>query len=368
MPDREHPPHSDRSAARRRTYISLVLILVVVGLVVGLVLRRPTASPHYFSDDRLHRRRCLPRCQPRLGGVRHLRRRRRFKRCTSSPPANGGVTWRRSTSSTVYDPWPSPSPTPRTAGWWAPTRLTRRHPRHDQRRRHLEAAELGHDRLLYGVAFVNAKHGWVVGRDGTNDGGIILATTNGGATWKKQYADHGCGSPRRRLRQRHARLGGGRPRIILATTNGGATWKVQYSGSRPGGSLDAVACANTNEVWAVGQQARQRHHPRHHQRRRHLEASVLDSDCGWLSTSPSSARHGWAVGDPAFSRRPPTAAPPGRCNAVTGAAWACAASPSRAPLTAGRWATSTSSTAPTTSSQAALSSPPQTAAPPGGTR
>jgi hypothetical protein len=34
---------------------------------------------------------------------------------------------------------------------------------------------------LYSVAFSDASHGWAVG-----DGGTILATTNGGATWTKQ--------------------------------------------------------------------------------------------------------------------------------------------------------------------------------------
>ena len=34
---------------------------------------------------------------------------------------------------------------------------------------------------LEGMAFVNASHGWAVGKEGT-----ILATTNGGATWTGQ--------------------------------------------------------------------------------------------------------------------------------------------------------------------------------------
>ena len=36
---------------------------------------------------------------------------------------------------------------------------------------------------LYGVAFADPTHGWVVGDNG------IYATTDGGATWKVQYRD-----------------------------------------------------------------------------------------------------------------------------------------------------------------------------------
>ena len=116
---------------------------------------------------------------------------------------DGGATWEPQSSGTTDALFAaSPSPTPRTAGRWA----RRHHPRHHRRRRHLEAAELGHERTyLTAVAFADATHGWAVGDDGT-----ILATTDGGATWTAAELGHDAWPHRRRLRRRQPRLGGGR--------------------------------------------------------------------------------------------------------------------------------------------------------------
>ena len=100
---------------------------------------------------------------------------------------------------------------------------------------------------FHSVAFANAKDGWAVGDES------IIATTNGGATWKKQYSTTGnesfncvaCANAT------HAwAVGQG---FIVATTNGGATWKVQYSGWLKSYSLindiEAIACANASDAW-----------------------------------------------------------------------------------------------------------------------
>ena len=159
---------------------------------------------------------------------------------------------------------------------------------------------------FFAVAFPDATHGWAVG-----EGGAILATSNGGATWSKQTsgtfatfwgvafsdATHGWAVGE-----------GGR---ILATTNGGATWSAQTSGTSE--LLYDVAFSDATHGWAVGeggtilattdggatwnaQQLGQKHvaprrrlqrrhsrlgggrgrrHPHHHQRRRHLERAEL---------------------------------------------------------------------------------------------
>ena len=82
------------------------------------------------------------------------------------------------------------------------------------------------------VAFANARHGWVVGSGQNSNGvtvGIILATTNGGATWKRQYSGPAGISPEgsglNAVAFANARHGWvvGDSGIILATTNGGAT-------------------------------------------------------------------------------------------------------------------------------------------------
>ena len=44
-----------------------------------------------------------------------------------------------------------------------------------------KAQSSGTTETLYGVAFANASDGWAVGQIGT-----ILATSNGGATWNAQ--------------------------------------------------------------------------------------------------------------------------------------------------------------------------------------
>ena len=97
---------------------------------------------------------------------------------------------------------------------------------------------------LNAVTFVDARRGWAVG-----EGGVILATTNGGAAWKAQSAQitatlnavafvdatHGWA----------AGSGG-----IFATTNGGAAWKAQSAGISA--TLNAITFLSTTRGWAVG--------------------------------------------------------------------------------------------------------------------
>ena len=109
---------------------------------------------------------------------------------------------------------------------------------------------------LNAVATAGAKDAWAVGR------GVILATTDGGASWVVQdsalgtdlmgvsFADSlhgwavgGVGG----ARHGWADGGGG---SILATTDGGATWTAQYS--LPSGKLYAVASTDDQHAWAVG--------------------------------------------------------------------------------------------------------------------
>ena len=82
------------------------------------------------------------------------------------------------------------------------------------------------------VTFTDATHGWAVGASGT-----ILATTDGGATWRKQTS--GTTANLSAVTFPDATHGwvvddNG---TILATTDGGAIWSVQRSGSVVGDSL-----------------------------------------------------------------------------------------------------------------------------------
>jgi photosystem II stability/assembly factor-like uncharacterized protein len=115
---------------------------------------------------------------------------------------------------------------------------------------------------LSAVAFPNATHGWAVG--GSNRGSVILATTDGGAHWRRQgpgsrtdgavlcdvsFADASHGwTVGVRLDLNSATLTAAG--VVLATSNGGATWTEQNAGtSNP---LLGVAFADVSHGWAVG--------------------------------------------------------------------------------------------------------------------
>jgi photosystem II stability/assembly factor-like uncharacterized protein len=111
---------------------------------------------------------------------------------------------------------------------------------------------------LYGVAFSDATHGWVVGVDpvpvAPGHLGAILATTDGGATWSRQ--DTGTSPGFNAAACTDAShcwavgwdVGGGGG--IFATTDGGASWGAQLSGAAT--DLTAVAFADEDHGWAVG--------------------------------------------------------------------------------------------------------------------
>ena len=85
------------------------------------------------------------------------------------------------------------------------------------------------------------------------ENGTVLATTNGGATWREQ--DSGSSKYLQAVAFTDATHGwavGGDegPTVILATTNGGATWGAQRSGSDSW--LQAVAFTDATHGWAVG--------------------------------------------------------------------------------------------------------------------
>ena len=140
---------------------------------------------------------------------------------------------------------------------------------------------------LFAVAFPDATHGWAVG-----EGGAILVTTNGGATWSKQSsgtfatfwgvafsdATHGWAV--------------GEGGLILATTNGGATWSARGSGTSE--LLYDVAFSDATHGWAVGEGG--------------TILATTDGGATWSKQSSgrstwlhgvafADATHGWAVGE-----------------------------------------------------------------------
>ena len=121
---------------------------------------------------------------------------------------------------------------------------------HHGRRRDLgHATKAAGPSGLASVAFADSRHGWAVGD------GIILATTDGGASWRQQGAIEGD------TLEDVAFFGVafaddlhgwavGPSGAILATANGGRTWEPQHSGTTV--DLNGVAFADARDGLAVG--------------------------------------------------------------------------------------------------------------------
>jgi photosystem II stability/assembly factor-like uncharacterized protein len=112
--------------------------------------------------------------------------------------------------------------------------------------------------------FVDARTGWAAGGDIDDDvpGGLLLATEDGGATWRPAGADlrqkptDVCFVDHRRgwlvgqtEDQETSRAG---PSEILTSEDGGATWRTQ---AKVPASLYAVRFADASNGWAVGDAA-----------------------------------------------------------------------------------------------------------------
>lgn len=105
---------------------------------------------------------------------------------------------------------------------------------------------------LTAVACSDARHAWAVGKAGDDDAPLVLATSDGGATWQRQHVGRAglvygnfalsavtCSG------DRLAWAGSNSQQLLTGTSDGGRTWKVkQLSGD----SVYAVAVANADHV------------------------------------------------------------------------------------------------------------------------
>jgi photosystem II stability/assembly factor-like uncharacterized protein len=159
---------------------------------------------------------------------------------------------------------------------------------------------------LLAVAATDAAHVWAVGYqrmqdNGEQDRGLVLASSDGGATWTRQRLPAGLSPFRVAFADaRHGWLLAGRSDHgsgyhVLSTSDGGAHWRVSHSTQLTLTGLDAVGA---KECWVVGGG----YHPR-------PGVVIRTSDGGrnWqtktdvsaehlLGVSFPDARHGWAVG------------------------------------------------------------------------
>jgi photosystem II stability/assembly factor-like uncharacterized protein len=159
-----------------------------------------------------------------------------------------------------------------------------------------------------GIAFPDASHAWLMGnaygRDGwAYEGSAILATSDGGTSWKRQVWAAGNWQPCSVVFSNDRcgwMLGGATPNApdpnyVLATTDGGATWQKKDTGtSGLDDQLYDIACVGTRRAWAVGGGTGG------------LLLATTDGGATWRretfrralgAVAFADARHGWVVGD-----------------------------------------------------------------------
>lgn len=160
----------------------------------------------------------------------------------------------------------------------------------------------GETGTLYSICFVNenegpAELGWVVG-----DGGVIIHTEDGGATWEPQVSDISEQLRSVFFANRSRGWAVGAAGRILATTDGGSEWGVQAEGItnqdmesvdfaplRPGESV-------VTQGWAIGLNASILHTSDGRRWTRQTAARGLTNEALYGVFFDSSTK-GWAVGD-----------------------------------------------------------------------
>ena len=152
-------------------------------------------------------------------------------------------------------------------------------------------AELGGN-YLSDVSFVDVRHGWAVG----GWSGVIVATDDGGETWRRQVSSTQSELTGVSFVDRRYGWAVGFAGTILATVDGGVTWKPQ---ANPGGDYLAVSFVDRSHGWAVGNCG--------------VISATTDGGVSWtIQVAPPAAlvcdrttltdvaftdpKHGWAVG------------------------------------------------------------------------
>jgi photosystem II stability/assembly factor-like uncharacterized protein len=109
---------------------------------------------------------------------------------------------------------------------------------------------------LTGVSLATPAIGWVVGRqsDGSMTEGLILKTTDGGATWTEQTRPPNPAAAVVALSPLDARVVG-EDAMVLRTVDGGQTWSYATDPGPPPAELSAVSFADEANGWAIGPSA-----------------------------------------------------------------------------------------------------------------
>ncbi len=117
----------------------------------------------------------------------------------------------------------------------------------------------------FGIQFVDVNNGWasVVSSSPTNGGGAILHTTDGGANWSTQYLTHSTlafvsfsdSTTGLAIADSISNSGFIPPCKIMYTTNGGGTWTTQLNDTTPG-SFESLQLIDAQNGWVVGDSAK----------------------------------------------------------------------------------------------------------------
>ena len=152
---------------------------------------------------------------------------------------------------------------------------------------------------LWDVDFVSSTEGWIV----SEDPDAILWTTDGGNTWTVIST----GSRMKRSLDFHllnANTGWavGNGGSIVATQNGGTTWKKQRSGAPPDDFLFDIRFIDAMRGWAVGIPER----PADYDGGATWRTQPVPPRGRWMTVFFADATHGWMVGEARLFCAPPT--------------------------------------------------------------
>ena len=100
-------------------------------------------------------------------------------------------------------------------------------------------------RGFFGVHFVSATTGWVVGRE-------IYKTTDGGAHWTKQFDDADTVLDAVSFADAKNGWATGYGGVVLHTTNGGTTWTPQSTGAPTGTAVLGVTAVSASTALIAG--------------------------------------------------------------------------------------------------------------------
>ncbi len=109
-----------------------------------------------------------------------------------------------------------------------------------------ELQDSGVTNTLLDVSFVNHTHGWAVG-----EGGVIIATTDGGNTWTVQSSGYELTLQAVNFTDTSNGWVVGQLGIILNTNDGGSAWTVQGKDTALGQNLIKVHFDNSSDGWII---------------------------------------------------------------------------------------------------------------------